>query len=166
MARLSLTLILIMLSIKSFPQTVFRNVIATGGNSITASGYVISSTIGQIPFQTLCETTNALTQGFEQPASKAKLFPGESIEAFPNPVNKVLNLIFSVAYSKDFIICIFNISGNEIYTQLLPEIKTGILYTVDFTQFPDGIYLIHIYEKSDARSLFKVIKIEKFSKTQ
>jgi len=153
-----------MLSVKSFSQTINRNVIATGGNSTTASGYLISSTVGQIPFKTLCETTNAVTQGFEQPGVKVALFQGEFIQAFPNPVHDVLNLIFSVSSTKDFIFSIFNLTGSEIQTKVLPEIQTGVVYTIDFRQIPDGFYLVHIYEKTNDKKLFKVIKLEKISK--
>jgi len=155
-----------MLSLKSFPQTVFRNVVASGGNSITTSGYSISSTIGQIPFKTLCETTNALTQGFEQPATKVIVNPGEFIQVFPNPVVDYLNVVFSFTAEKDFVISIFSLSGSELQSTLARHIQSGVLYTIDFSSIPSGMYLLHIYEKSAENRLFKVIKIEKFSKTQ
>jgi hypothetical protein len=164
MARLLLILTLIILSIKSFPQTVSRNVIASGGNSATVSGYTISSTIGQIPFQTLSDNAYYLTQGFEQPGTKLLVNPGEFIQVFPNPVVDYLNLIFSVSVQMDFTISIFNLMGSEMQTTLAPNIQNGVLYTIDFNNFPNGMYLLHIYDKSAEKKLFKVIKIEKFSK--
>ncbi len=164
MARLSLILILLILTVKSFSQPIYRNVIASGGNSTVVSGYTISSTIGQVPFQTFCESSNIITQGFEQPGVRIPVNPGEFIQAFPNPVYDKLNLIFSVSVQKDFIISIFNLSGSELQTTLAPNIQSGILYQVDFSMLPNGMYLLHIYEKSAANKLFKVIKIEKFNK--
>jgi hypothetical protein len=164
MARLSLILILITLTINSFCQTVSRNVIASGGNSVSISGYSVSSTIGQTPFQTFSESTNAITQGFEQPATKLQVNPGEFIQAFPNPVNDYLNLIFSVSAPKNFTLSIFSLTGSEIQTTKAYGIQNGILYTLDFTNIPNGTYLLHIYDSSVEKRLFKVIKIEKFSK--
>ena len=164
MARLSLILILLILTVKSFSQSIYRNVIASGGNSAVVSGYTVSSTIGQIPFQTLADGSNIITQGFEQPGMRIPVNPGEFIQAFPNPVIDQLSLIFSVAVQKDFIISIFNLSGSELQTTLAPGIQSGVLYKIDFSMLPNGMYLLHIYEKSASNKLFKVIKIEKFNK--
>jgi len=164
MARLSLILILLTLTVKSFSQSVFRQVVASGGNIAVVSGINVTSTIGQVPFQTLSESSNTITQGFEQPGIRIPVNPGEFIQAYPNPVNDKLNLIFSVAFPKDFTISIFNLSGSELRTSVAPKIQSGVLYTVDFSNLPNGMYLLHIYEKSAENKLFKVIKIEKFSK--
>jgi hypothetical protein len=164
MARLLLILILTILSVKSFSQTVSRNVIASGGNSVSISGYTISSTIGQIPFQTLSDNTYYLTQGFQQPGTKLPVNPGEFIQVFPNPVNDYLNIIFSVSVQINFTISIFNLMGSEMQTTLAPNIQNGVLYTIDFSKFPNGMYLLHIYDKSGEQKLYKVIKIEKISK--
>ena len=164
MARLSLTLILITLIVRSFSQTVSRNVIASTGNSVSIKDYTISSSVGQIPFQTLSDDLYSLTQGFEQATVKIVIPPDQFIQAYPNPVTDFLYLIFSVPVQKDFIISIFNLAGSEIQTILAPKIQSGILYTINFTNVPNGMYLLHIIDNSVEKKLFKVIKIEKISK--
>jgi hypothetical protein len=164
MARLSYILILITLTIKTFSQTVYRDVIASGGHSNTLPGYSVSSTVGQIPFQTLCENSNAVTQGFEQPRTKIAVNPGEYIQVYPNPVSDKLNMVFSLSVRKDFTISIFNLAGIEMQTVLAPNLQSGVLYTLDFSKLPEGMYLLHIYDKSEEKKLYKVLKIEKLNK--
>jgi Secretion system C-terminal sorting domain len=166
MARLSLILVLLTLTVNSFSQTVSRDAIASGGNSVTISGYTISSIFGQIPFQTLSDKSYYLTQGFEQPRIRFATNPNDSIQVFPNPVSDYLNLVFTLSVQKNFIISIFNLTGTEVQTFLAPDMQNGVLYTIDFTKMPNGMYLIHIYDNSAEKKLYKVIKIEKFSKPQ
>jgi hypothetical protein len=164
MARLSLILILLTLTVKSFSQTISRNVIASAGNSVSIKGYTISSSVGQIPFQTLNDDSYSLTQGFEQATVKLVIPSNEFIHAFPNPVNDYLYLIFSLPAEKDFVISIYNLAGNEIQSILAPKIQSGVQYSIDFINIPAGLYLLHIYDNSPEKKLYKVLKIEKMSK--
>jgi hypothetical protein len=164
MARLSLILILLTLIVKSFSQTVSRNVIASAGNSVTVNGYTISSTIGQIPFQTMSDDAYSLTQGFEQPNIKLHIPVGEFVQVFPNPVMDNLYLIFSLNVQKDFIISIFSLNGSEIQTIQACKVQNGVPYSINFSLFPNGMYLLHIYDNSAEKKLYNVIKIEKINK--
>jgi hypothetical protein len=117
-----------------------------------------------MPFQTLSDDSYYLTQGFEQPGIKLHIAPGEFVQAFPNPVVDYLYLVFSLSIPKDFIITIFSLNGTEMQSILAPKIQNGVPYSIDFTQIPNGMCLLHIYDNSVEKKLYKVIKIEKINK--
>ena len=167
MTRLSILIGLLILTAKSFEQTIPRHVIASAGNSVFLSDISISSTVGQTPFLTLSDQSHFLTQGFQQPT--LRINPnnvpfGEFIQVYPNPVIDYLTLILSLNESKDFYIKIYTLTGYEVQSVFAPRLENGLPYKLDFSSLPDGMYLLYIYEAALERNLYKVIKVEKFAK--
>ena len=167
MARLSVMLILLALSAESFEQSITRFTLASAGSSVSLPDISIESTVGQTPFRTLSNDRNYLTQGFEQPTPivKQTTLLGEFIQAFPNPVVDDLKMIISVNNPTDFYIKIFTLAGYQVQSLFAPKLKSDITYLIHFTGLPDGMYLLYVYEASQEKRLFKVIKVDKVSKS-
>lgn len=159
-------MLILFLTVTSFGQTVTRYAIATAGNTFTAPDITIESTVGQTPFLTLSAKNVFLTQGFQQPTNKDTYDgpPGEFIQVFPNPVTNYLTMIPWAAESKSFTIKIFSIAGALIRSISAPNLLPGMPYLIDFTDIPNGLYLLHIFETTADKRLFSVTKIVKFGK--
>lgn len=166
MARFSIFLLFLFLTVTSLGQTVSRYAIATAGNTFTAPDITIESTVGQTPFLTLSAKNVFLTQGFQQPTKKNTYDgpPGEFIQVFPNPVTDYLTMIPWAAESKSFTIKIYSIAGSIVKNINAPNLPPRVPYLIDFTDIPNGLYLLHIYETSADKKLFSVTKIVKFGK--
>ena len=69
MKKILLTITTIAFATFSFSQVISRDVVSSGGNYSSNSGYTISSTIGETMITTLATGSNVLTQGFQQSSS-------------------------------------------------------------------------------------------------
>ena len=92
---------LLMLSVHLvFSQDLMPQVLASAGTyGETASGYSLSSTIGEQATETIAGDVSVLTQGFQQPQeviiiidNTKDLNIGASVQVFPNPTSDVLNV--------------------------------------------------------------------------
>jgi hypothetical protein len=165
--RLVFAVLFMLLSGSIFAQGISRSVVATGGCTVTVSGYSISSTIGQASFLTLSGESDILTQGYQQPQARVTFNPGigEYILAFPNPVDRELSITVSLSEPRDFFIEIFNLAGIRVASEKLSMVESGVSYPINFENFAQGIYLLHVYDSIEKKILFKVFKIEKFIKS-
>ena len=66
MKKILLTITTIAFATFSFSQVISRDVVSSGGNYSSNSGYTLSSTIGETMITTLATGSNVLTQGFQQ----------------------------------------------------------------------------------------------------
>jgi len=66
MKKILLTTICLAFATFSFSQVISRDVVSSGGNYSSNSGYTLSSTIGETMITTLATGSNVLTQGFQQ----------------------------------------------------------------------------------------------------
>ncbi len=165
-ARFSIFLFFLFLTVTSFGQTVSRYAIAAAGNTFSASGITIESTVGQTPFLTLSAKDFYLTQGFQQPTKKDAQdnSPWNFIKLFPNPVTDYLTMIPWTTESKSFTIKIFSMTGSMLKNIIAPNLPPRTAYLIDFTDIPNGLYLLHIYETAADKKLFSVTKIVKIGK--
>jgi hypothetical protein len=165
--RLVFAVLFVLLSGSIFAQDISRSVVAAGGCTVTVSGYSISSTIGQASFLTLSGESDILTQGYQQPQTRITYNPtmGEYILAFPNPVERELSIAVILSEPRDFFIEIFNLAGIRVASEKLSMVESGVKYPINFENFAEGFYLLHIYDSIEKKKLFKVFKIEKLIKS-
>lgn len=76
---------------------------------------------------------------------------GENIQFGPNPTNNELNIRFENSAFRE--LEIFNVKGNKMYSGSFAEQST----TVDLSQLPAGIYVLHVRKKQLVRT-YRIIK--------
>ena len=66
---------------------------------------------------------------------------------YPNPSNDVFNIVFNSNTKQDIDLRIYNIIGEEIFTETLTEFSGDYNRTVDMTPYPNAIYILQINTK-------------------
>ena len=132
-----------------------ENVGSTGG-TFNANGYSLTWSVGEIATETIGNSANKLTQGFNQPASKSGSSKITSITAgssqvFPNPFSDAFTII--PASTKIVKISIKDIAGREVQ-----NLQSAGEINVDMTNQPAGIYLLSIQIENQPIETVKIIK--------
>jgi len=145
-------------------QELNPTVVSTGGSYLSAGGYTLSATIGEIAVTTLKSATLTLTQGFQQPydigVGIKETGLDWSITAYPNPVSQFLNIRFDVTEPLDLNMEIMDIAGRKQMIRELYYVTRGDIETFDLSHLSRGVYLVRIYTPD--RRVQKTYKIQKF----
>ena len=107
----------------------------TAGNYTLTVNHKGSLTNGSQAFSLILTGTN-LTLGVSD-----KLI--SNVEVWPNPVNEKLSLSFD-ALSNNSKISLYDISGREVYNQILKTSSPKVSYSIDTNPFYSGIYFLNI----------------------
>ncbi|MEN8118484.1 MAG: T9SS type A sorting domain-containing protein [Bacteroidota bacterium] len=155
MKKITFLFVLAIVSTALFAQ----EVVSSGGETQTASGYEVSWTIGEAVIETVTGGTNTLTQGFHQ--SKLTLtaineFPVSEIglKVYPNPTENFVYIQFSelvenVSYA------VYNNLGNLIEKKEIVSTKTKL----NFTPYASGQYILKLTrDTNQPLQTFKIIK--------
>ena len=76
-----------------------QEVVSSGGESQSVTGYQVSWTLGETVIETISSGGNILTQGFQQPKLSLTpvtdlLYPDIKMKVFPNPTQGFTNYTF------------------------------------------------------------------------
>ena len=144
-------------------QFISHSVIASLGNSYDNNFEIVQLTVGEAVIETFDDNTNYyyVTQGFQQPGLKTARFKyaSNSVDFFPNPVLDNLLVVFNYTELTEYKVELYSIVGIFIEEHNISGAFEGYKMEVDFSRFPQGIYLIFIYSKSN--NLLKTGKIIK-----
>ncbi|MCX6296601.1 MAG: T9SS type A sorting domain-containing protein [Bacteroidetes bacterium] len=147
-------------------QSVSTSVISCYGNYAVSSSGSLSANVGEPLVATFFNSTNFLTEGFEQPNDLLPLsihdFSSNDayFKAYPNPFYNIL-IVESALFEKDVELRITDITGREIfsiqnscafYNKDEVQIETG--------EFKRGVYLLTIIDK-ETKTPMKIIKLIK-----
>lgn len=139
--------------------TLKPDVVTTTGGYYANSTGSLSWTMGEPISETVTDTSNTLTQGFQQGAYSVVSVVDElaqptiNISVYPNPVNSLLNI---KSDSNDpFRAEVIDLQGNIVYEQAFENGQGQI----DLSSFSDTMYLLGVYDKDGNR--IKVFKIQK-----
>ena len=69
------------------------------------------------------------------------------LSIYPNPSNDVFNIVFSSNTKQDIDLRIYNIIGEEIFTETLTEFSGDYNRMVDMTPYPNAIYILQLNTK-------------------
>jgi Secretion system C-terminal sorting domain len=141
---------------------IFQNVssqklINTTGTTITDNKYIIEYSVGEISITTLTAPANSsyITQGLLQPNIKvinpACAIVNDTINCFPNPVEKILSVVGRVDW----------ITGYRIYAAdgKLVRVSNFVNNQINMYNLPGGAYFIKLYPGCDDKyRILKVIK--------
>jgi hypothetical protein len=144
-------------------QFISHSVIAALGNSYDNNFEIVQLTVGEAVIETFNDNTNYyyVTQGFQQPGLKTTRFKysSNSVDFFPNPVLDNLLVVFNYTELTEYRVELYSMVGIFIEEHNISGAFEGYKMEVDFSRFPQGIYLIFIYSKSN--NLLKTGKIIK-----
>ena len=139
--------------------TLKPDVVTTTGGYYANSTGSLSWTMGEPISETVTDTSNTLTQGFQQGAYSVVSVVDElaqptiNISVYPNPVTSLLNI---KSDSNDpFRAEVIDLQGNIVYEQAFENGQGQI----DLSSFSDTMYLLGVYDKDGNR--IKVFKIQK-----
>jgi len=141
------------------PGTLKPDVVATTGAYYANSAGSLSWTMGEPVSETVSDTSNTLTQGFQQGSYSVVSVVNEvanptiNISVYPNPVTTLLNI--KSGSNDPFRAEVIDLQGNIVYEQAC-ENGQG---QVDLSKLSDAMYLLGVYDKDGNR--IKVFKIQK-----
>jgi hypothetical protein len=146
-------------------QVISHKVITNGGSFASNGGYHLASTIGEISVISYQNSGYFITQGFQQPSMLYETDPpkpdnGTIVSVYPNPVEN--DLIFELNIDKitEFTIKVYTFTGISLYVKRLSQLPEGRNYfTIDFSGFSRGIYMVHVF--SQEKIISRLFKIEK-----
>lgn len=165
MKKFHVIIFLSLLSVTGFGQILSPTVISSAGGYLSNANVSVSFTVGEVAVTTLQGTSLILTQGFQQPfeldvgTAVNNLPVNWAVDAYPNPVSEYLNIRFSVAQEKDFILQITDLSGRKMIVKNLNRVAPGQVEQVDLTGFSPGLYLVKIISRD--RNIVRMYKIQK-----
>jgi len=159
MKTLTLLSVFIFIISTTFCQNTNLEVISTGGDYMKKANSSLSWTIGEIATETLSDTSNILTQGFQQSkltviSIKENEIPEFDIKVYPNPTKYLLSIEIDSEEINDFQIMLFDLSGKKISQTKMTEKKKNI----DMNIYPTSTYILKITKKEKEISSYKIIK--------
>ena len=144
-------------------QFISHSVVGSLGNSYDNNFEIVQLTVGEAVIETFNDNTDYyyVTQGFQQPGLRTIRFKysSNSVDFFPNPVLDNLLVVFNYTELTEYKVELYSIVGIFIEEHNISGAFEGYKMEVDFSRFPQGIYLIFIYSKSN--NLLKTGKIIK-----
>lgn len=146
-------------------QVISHKVITNGGSFVSNGGYHLASTIGEVSVISYHNSGYFITQGFQQPSMLYEGDPsnpddGTIVSVYPNPVENDLIFELNIDGITEFTIEVYTFTGVSLYVKRLSQLPEGRNYfTIDFSGFSRGIYMVHVY--SPERLISRVFKIEK-----
>jgi hypothetical protein len=140
-----------------FSNAPAQKLVNTTGKTVSNDKYIIEYSVGEISINTLTETANAgyVTQGLLQPNIKvinpACNVVNDTINCFPNPVEKILSVVGRLDW----------ITSYRIYAAdgKLVRIANFVSNQINMYNLPGGAYFIKLYPGCDNKNrVLKVIK--------
>lgn len=136
-----------------------QEVVSSGGETQSASGYEISWTIGEPVIETFTGGSNILTQGFHQ--SKLTVTPiteflNSKIElkVFPNPTSDFILIQFNELIENSGY-TLFELTGKILESKLITSTETKL----DLKNYASGQYILKLTKNStQPLQTFKIIK--------
>jgi hypothetical protein len=154
-----LTSILLLFSVLVFSQTIEKSSISSGGASTINGSVQMIYSIGEV---NIAESTSGnihISEGFISKKIDAAALGIinssliEGVTVFPNPTVDFVNLRFNEVINAQ--LRVFDISGKELLAKKFNDKNTK----VDLRFFRSGIYLLHIYDVDNMRSItYKISK--------
>jgi hypothetical protein len=77
------------------------------------------------------------------------------VTIFPNPSNGIFSIYLASEKSKEQYIEVYNVLGEKVYT--IPKVENE-KYTIDFSHYPKGVYVVKVYDGGKCSTNKVVIK--------
>jgi hypothetical protein len=144
-----------------------RSVVASAGGSwYDGSGFELDYTIGEVAVLTINNSTNFLTQGFQQPFSNQVVFIDQSatqdlnIFVYPNPATDQFNIRIENAVGLKINCQIQDILGQMIMQRNgIEGSDQAVLVNFDISSLATGNYFIRVFSDNCILKTARLIKI-------
>ena len=135
-----------------------QQTVTTSGGDIESDQVFLSYTIGQLKVNTIEKVESSILElDFIQGVQYAidvfdcRDFNNIKISVFPNPTSSLVNISMEKLTDKLRII-VFDVAGREIYDDSFTENE----FSIDFSSYSEGIYIIGFYNFCGLFRSFKV----------
>ena len=135
-----------------------QQTVTTSGGDIESNQVSLSYTIGQLKVNTIEKVDSSILElDFIQGVQYAidvfdcRDFNNIKISVFPNPTSSLVNISMEKLTDKLRII-VFDVAGREIYDDSFTENE----FSIDFSSYSEGIYIIGFYNFCGLFRSFKV----------
>ena len=135
-----------------------QQTVTTSGGNIESDQVSLSYTIGQLKVNTIEKVDSSILElDFIQGVQYAidvfdcRDFNNIKISVFPNPTSSLVNISMEKLTDKLRII-VFDVAGREIYDDSFTENE----FSIDFSSYSEGIYIIGFYNFCGLFRSFKV----------
>ena len=146
--------------ILGFTQVVFaqQSFNTSGGNS-SGTNISVSYSIGQTFYHETSSAAAIISEGVQHPIEiyilSGNLYEeNKIIQLFPNPTAEFLNLSLKRSLYDEWNYQIFNSEGKLVSAALIE----GDFMQIDLGNFEQGIYYVIIFDKSNFKTSYKIIK--------
>jgi len=145
-------LFLLAISVTAYSQDLPQQVVASAGDQYTNASASVSWTVGELTIATLSSSSVTLSQGFQQGNLTVNTLVDQdmldfNLKAYPNPVIDILILETDEKQQRYQVI---NMQGEVVLNGNI----TAVLQEIDFTNLPNGVYLLSV----DQKQTHKIIK--------
>jgi hypothetical protein len=136
---------------------------ASSGDFYSGGGATLSWTLGEAATETYSNTSNALTQGFQQPdltiTKVEEADAGVSVTVFPNPSAGQLNVSLSSAAARRVKLELLDASGRLVHTQQADVPAGDQSLSMSLASLAAGQYLLRITDtEQNTQSTYKILK--------
>lgn len=136
-------------------------VIASSGEMLVSSNYILSFTLGEAVIETF-EGNTVLTQGFQQTAlivvgtEETNFLEGE-VNVFPNPTEGLISIDLKLPQYDPVEISLYDLSGKRVKFSS-HQIQAGVI-ELSILDLPNGVYALEILNSNtQKRASYKVVK--------
>ena len=145
-------LFLLAISVTAYSQDMPQQVIGSAGDQHTNESASVSWTVGEVSTATFSSSSVTLSQGFQQGNLTINTLVDQdmldfNLKAYPNPV---IDILLLETDEKQQMYQVINMQGEVVLNGNI----TAVLQEIDFTNLPNGVYLLSV----DQKQTHKIIK--------
>jgi hypothetical protein len=137
-----------LLCISTYAQSLSPTVISSAGGFYSAGGNSLSFTVAEMTMvQTFTQSTNILTQGFQQPEqlttsiAETDVAQGE-VMVYPNPSSGQFNISFNALNEGNYQVRIYNMVGQIVFDRTYGAAFGPTTIKLDVDGYGQGIYML------------------------
>jgi hypothetical protein len=137
-----------------------QNTIPATGSNATGAGGTVSSSVGQVHYNTFSGTDGFIIQGVQQPyeISIVKENPGNTsfkITVYPNPTTGSITLVIKPFNNENLIFQLINLKGIILLDKKVESEKTEI----QMEKLPPSVYFLKVLFNDEIVEVFSIVKI-------
>jgi hypothetical protein len=139
-----------------------QEVVSSGGEQFSNAEGSFTFTIGEPVIETISNTSNTLTQGFQQNyeaiLSTSSIPQLNGISVYPNPFIDMITVNFSDAVLDNMSITLQELNGKIIMESKFPKTYANNTFDLILSDLSDGVYFLTITISVESSATYRVVK--------
>lgn len=135
---------------------------SSGGEQFSNAEGSFTFTIGEPVIETISNTSNTLTQGFQQNyeaiLSTSSIPQLNGISVYPNPFIDMITVNFSDAVLDNMSITLQELNGKIIMESKFPKTYANNTFDLILSDLSDGVYFLTITISVESSATYRVVK--------